>query len=314
MMSDAPRRPRSRKVAEGQFSAVIRAFQKSPKWEAYSEGTRGLWARELSLAEHILGHKSIDELRPSLLQAFFDGLADRPGKAATAYHAIKQLEKWAIVRDLLPHHILTGVEHENPEGGHKPWSEDHVDLAERYARPDLAKAVTLAANTGQRGSDLIKMRENNIEQVAGRLGINVTQKKTGRVLWIPFTEPLLAAYTTWERRPGFLLRDPNDGLWTRKRLTEAWTWHRDHNPALAPLKEAGLVLHGLRATACVRLYHAGATALQIAWMVGMTVKTVERYLRFSIQKENALAAVLYLDAHKPGANQLKNKALANQEH
>jgi predicted transcriptional regulator len=61
------------------------------------------------------------------------------------------------------------------------------------------------------------------------------------------------------------------------------------------LKEAGLVLHGLRATAVVRLRRAGATTGQIAGMVGMSENMVNRYCRFSVQRENALAAVHYLD-------------------
>jgi hypothetical protein len=55
------------------------------------------------------------------------------------------------------------------------------------------------------------------------------------------------------------------------------------------------VLHGLRATACVRLLRAGANTRQIADMVGMSEPIVGRYCRFSVQKENASAAVLHLD-------------------
>ena len=62
-----------------------------------------------------------------------------------------------------------------------------------------------------------------------------------------------------------------------------------------PLKDAGLVIHGLRATACVRLSRAGATTRQISDMIGMSEQMVARYCRFSDQKENAVAAVMHLD-------------------
>jgi predicted transcriptional regulator len=58
---------------------------------------------------------------------------------------------------------------------------------------------------------------------------------------------------------------------------------------------AGLVIHGLRATAVVRLRRAGATTGQIANMVGMSEQTVNRYCRLSVQRDNALAAVIHLD-------------------
>jgi hypothetical protein len=54
-------------------------------------------------------------------------------------------------------------------------------------------------------------------------------------------------------------------------------------------------MHGLRATAVVRLRRAGVPVLLIGDMVGMSRQMVERYCRFSVQRENALAAVHYLD-------------------
>jgi hypothetical protein len=68
---------------------------------------------------------------------------------------------------------------------------------------------------------------------------------------------------------------------------------------LAPLSAAGVALHGLRGFAVVRLRRAGANTGQIADMVGMSEQMVKRYSRFSRQRENALAAVHYLDRTKP---------------
>jgi integrase len=292
----APRRPfRAAKVTDGCFAAVIRAFMASPKFQGYSPATREVWGRELRLAERpdTLGAISVNLMRPALVQAFMDGMADRPGKQAAALAALRQVERWAIVRDLLPQPITMGVEIGHSDGGHRPWTEEQVRLAETHARPELAKVVTLGANTGQRGSDLVKMRWTDLEIYNGRLGINVVQVKTGRQIWVPITRELEAALADWERRPGFILLRPTGIPWTRKALTWAWIVERDTNPALKPL--AGLVLHGLRATACVRLLRAGANTRQIADMVGMSEPIVGHYCRFSVQRENATAAVLHLD-------------------
>jgi integrase len=69
-------------------------------------------------------------------------------------------------------------------GGYGPWDDEQVKLAERTLKPYLARVITLGANTGQRGSDLVKMRWSDIEEYEGRPGINVTQKKTGLVIWV----------------------------------------------------------------------------------------------------------------------------------
>jgi integrase len=269
----------------------------NPRWSKYADATRDLWGRELRLAERpdTLGAYSIYEIRSSLVQAFLDGLADWPAKQEAALSAIRALEKWALVRDMLPYPITIGCEAEGSDGGHIPWNDEQVLLAETSARVELGRAVTLAANTGQRGSDLVKMRWTDLEDYNGRTGINVTQQKTKKQIWIPLTQPLLEAMTTWERRPGFVLLQPSGQLWTRKHLTSTWAYERDTKPTLTPLSEAGLVLHGLRGTACVRLLRAGANTRQIADMVGMSEAMVGRYCRFSVQRENASAAVLHLD-------------------
>jgi integrase len=200
-----------------------------------------------------------------------------------------------IVRDLLPHPITTGTEAPGSDGGHVPWTDEQVAFAERFARPHLARVITLAANTGQRGSDLVRMRWSDVETIEGRPGINVTQKKTGLVLWVPFPRELMLAVAKWERRPGYILLKEDGHPFTREQLSDQWLRERDTKPALRPLSEAGLVLHGLRGTAVLRLRRAGVSIPLICDSVGMSPVMVARYCRFSEQRKNAMAAVYQLD-------------------
>jgi integrase len=275
------------------FAAVIRAYLASPKFDSLSDNTRSYQERILRWAEQpeTLGAVSTEVIRPALIQAFLDGLADRPATQWQAQGVFRALEKWAIVRDLLPYPITTGTEATKPDGGHEPWTDEQIAIAERDAAPHIARAVTLASNTGQRGSDLVKMRWSDLEEDHGRLGINVIQHKTGVRLWIPLTQELERAIETWERRPTYLLLKPDGQPWRRSQLSDAWMKERDRKlPALA-----GLHLHGLRSTAVVRLRRAGATTGQIAAMIGMSEQMVNHYCRKSVQRENAMAAVVHLD-------------------
>lgn len=290
-------------VTEDSFAALVRAFKVSPKFTGYAEATQELWGRELDFAARpdCLGALARHEIRPSLVQAYFDGLTGLPGKQAAALSALKQLEKWAVVRDLLPRQITLGVETEDSDGGHVPWSAEQVSFAETNLPPHLTRAITLAANTGQRGSDLVRMGWTDIETYEGIEGVNVRQKKTGRDVWVPIASPLAAAMRTWERRPGpFLLRE-DSRPWTRKALTAAWTYQRDTNSTFTSYRLCGpdldrpLVLHGLRGHACVVLLRAGANTRQISDMVGMSEEMVAGYTRLSLQRDNAVAAVHHLE-------------------
>jgi integrase len=281
----------------GTFAPVIREFLGSEKFKKLAVSTQTNYRHTLTLAEHpdTLGAVPVEELRPALVQAFLDGFSDRPAQQKCAQTALKSLEKWAIVRDKLPYPITLGTEAPGGTGGHVPWTDEHVALAELHAKPHLARIITLAANTGQRGSDLVRMGPTDLEDYQGRPGINVTQRKTGLKIWVPLTQEMMAVMRTWERRPGpFVLKEDGQPF-SRPQLSDQWLRERDSNAALAPLATAGLSMHGLRATAVVRLLRAGATTLQIANMVGMSEPMVKRYARFSVQRENALAAVIHLD-------------------
>jgi integrase len=302
------RRPRAQRITDQVFAAVIRAFLRSPKWQDYAPSTKDTWGRELRLMEDpdALGALSVYDIRPALVQAFFDGNSGKQGKQEVGLKVLKQLEKWATVRDMLPRPITTGVEVPKSDEGHRPWRDEHIALAERYARRGFDRVVTLASNTGQRGSDIVRMRWTDIETVDGRPGISVVQQKTGLPLWVPFTQALIAALDTWERTPGFILRRQNGKPWTRKQLSSEWPLIRDGVPELKPLSDLGLTLHGLRATACIRLSRAGANTRQVAAMVGMAEKQVAMYCRFSEQRENAMAALLHLENFR-GRQPIDNK-------
>jgi integrase len=299
-------RRRASTIKGGTFASVIRAYLDSPKFSGLAKSTRVGYRHLLGLAERpeTLGAISVDAIRPALIQAFLDGLAERPAKQKNAKTALKAVERYALVRDLVPHPYMTGTEAPGGDGAFEPWTDEQVRLAERYARPHIARVITLGSNTGQRGSDMVKMRWSDIEEHEGHPGINVVQMKTGLALWIPFTQELIRAVATWERRPTFILLKEDDMPWSREQLSNQWLRERDTNPALALLKDAGCVLHGLRATAVVRLRRAGATTGQIKDMVGMSELMVNRYCRRSVQRENALAAVHYLDARNPQAKSL----------
>jgi integrase len=310
MPSEPNERTKAVRVTENSFYALVRAFKDSAKFRGLAEASRDLWGRELDFAcrPNCLGAVPLDVIRPALIQGYLDGWDDKPGKQAAAKAAFKALERWAVVRDLLPRSITLGVETGKPEGGHVPWTDAQVALAEKHVRPDLARAITLGANTGQRTSDLVRMGPTDIETYRGIDGINVRQKKTGRQVWVPILTPLAAAMETWERRPGPFLLRMNGTPWPCGALTDRLDYEKKINPAIAEIAQADLVIHGLRGHACVRLRRAGCTAMQIADMIGMSAPMVERYCRLSVQRENAVAAVIQLRgtiAERNGENVVK---------
>lgn len=294
----------------GNFSHATKTYLASPQFERLAPATQYNWKRALILAEGSLGPLAIDVIRPSIIQAHLDGLSDFPGKQEIAKTALKAVEKFALVRDLMPYPFTTGVQTIGSDGGHEPWTDEEVETAIREARPDIARAISLAINTGQRGSDIVKMRWSDIIEQDGRKGINITQQKTGKQLCIPLTHHFAEQIAEWEKRPPFFLVLAPDGRqFTRNRLSHDWTKERDTNPQLAAHKGRKLVLHGLRATAVVRFRRAGWSELEISSMVGMSEPMVTRYCRKANKNKLAMDAMNRLDNVKA----LQTKSLKSND-
>jgi len=296
---------------------VLDEYEASPNFTKNAGTTQANYRRILRWAHDVLGAIPIGDLKPSLVQYALDKLADRPAAQFNAKAVLGAVDKWAAVRDKLPREITKGTEAPGSDGGHQPWTDTQVALAEREARPDLSRVVTIAVNTGQRGSDIVRMRLTDLEERtdpathARVAGIHVVQQKTGLRLWVPLTDALAAKIAEWRRDigpPWLLVTRPSGEPYTRPLLSWHWNKERDTNSALATISEAGLALHGLRATCVVRLRQRGASVLQICSMVGMSEPMVARYSRLADQGDMAMAAVHYLNAGTRGERKLSAEA------
>ena len=147
-------RPNFARLTDNKFAALAKLFMSpaNPKWilaldnGGYADNTKDIWSRAaFATRPDCLGNIPLTEIRPSLVQAFFDGIANKPGKQKVTLTALKQIEAWAIVRELLPRQITLGVKITLSKGGHIPWTEAQVAFARANLRRDLVRAVVLAA-------------------------------------------------------------------------------------------------------------------------------------------------------------------------
>lgn len=288
------------KIEPGSFAELVHTFYASDKFKNLAKSTQDGYRRYLTWAAQpdVMGAKQLTELTVPTIQQFLDALGSIPAGQQQAKVALKSLEMWALPRGFLQYPITYGTQILGTDGHHQPWTDDEVALAIEYARPDLARVITLGAYTGQRGSDLCRMRWSDIETIEGHPGINVTQEKTELKLWVPIDPELEAAWADWERRiPDFILIQQVGRPWAHRHLmSEAWVRERDRNPRLRPVR--GLVLHGLRGHRVVKLRRAGLTPLQISDMVGMSVPMIENYCALADKKQSALAGVRFLNKHR----------------
>jgi integrase len=178
---------------------------------------------------------------------------------------------------------------------HEPWPQELIERFLREARPSLRWAVKLALYTGQRRSDLVKMKWSQFD---GEY-IEVRQQKTGAMLSIPCHKALRAELETMPRiaetilvgERGAPLIGDSLSVMVRRQLRE--------------MGIDGYAIHGLRKNAAVELANAGCDAFEIAAITGhRTVGMVQHYAKRHDQRRRARSA---MDKWEQSGNE-KNRA------
>ncbi len=169
------------------------------------------------------------------------------------------------------------VEHE-----HEPWPPELIDRFLREARPSLRWAVKLALYTGQRRSDLVKMKWSQFD---GEF-IEVRQQKTGALLSVPCHKALRTELENMPRVADTILVGERGAPLTGSSLSVMV------RKALREMGVNGYSIHGLRKIAAVALADAGCDAFEIAAITGhRTVGMVQHYAKRHDQRRRARSAM-----------------------
>jgi integrase len=271
-------------------NAAIDAYEASPAFTRdISEGTRDQYRRALRKARKAWGNLPVAGIRPVHVKGMMDALAETPGAANNFLSAMRAFSTWALARDWIAVPLTAGSDRVVTGGGHKPWTDEQVAAAHRCLAGDIRKGVMLMLYTGQRGSDMVRMGWPMIDEG----GFSLKQQKTGVEVWCPIVPELAAEMATWEKAPGPFVKQPDGRAKGRPYTRKLFSIHFDKARESIP-ELAGVTLHGLRATAVIRLRRAGCSTLEIESIVGMSAPMIARYCRFDDKKKTGQAAVVRL--------------------
>lgn len=248
-------------------------------------GTADQYERQMKVVCAGFGTDPITVLRPPVIREIVEGMEDRPGAANNFLGVMRAFSSWAVVNDYLAQSMTDGVKPYKVTGGHKPWTDAQIKAAHDHLTGMVRRGVMLALYTGQRGSDVVRLGPTFVDEG----GFDLAQIKTGRQVWCPILPELATEMAKWERRPGPYMMQAHGKPYTRKRFSIHFDEMRENIPELA-----NVTLHGLRATAVVRLRQAGLATAQIQDVIGMSMAMIERYSRFADRKQSGRAAVIKL--------------------
>jgi integrase len=181
------------------FDALIADYKFSPEFTKRAETTQKDYSRYLEIVSETWGKLHVTSLRPKHVIQLRDVWAETPVAANHLLLVLKTLINWGIPREFSETNPCIHVPKlEVDEEGARPWLSWAYNLIEEHAREDMQRAVLLARYTGQRQADVLRMSPAHVEDG----GINVTQQKTGKELWVPLHADLRRALKAWNCSPG----------------------------------------------------------------------------------------------------------------
>jgi integrase len=168
------------------------------------------------------------------------------------------------------------------------WLPEDIAALEQVAPAEVMHAVNLAATTGLRQGDLVRLTWNCVKD--DHIHLSATSK-TGAEAFIPLYDELRAVLGSIPKRSPVILTNSLASPWgieDGKHLRKAFGRAKARLPEAISDKH----FHDLRGTAATKFYLAGLTVRVIAEIMAWEEETVDKIIRKYVGRKAATMAVI----------------------
>lgn len=277
----------------GKFRSVVNLYKASPDYQKLADTTKRNWSRWLDRISDHYGDLSIkqfdrpEKIRP-IIRRWRGQYARQPRTADYGMQVLSRVLSYAV--DPL------GKIASNPCEGIKQlyesnraeiiWTETDIAQLRASASVEVMRAVDLAAATGLRVSDLIRLSWSHVHGEA--IIISTGKSRHKREAIIPIYDDLRVLLDRIPRQSTAILTNSRKRPWTADGLNSSFaTAMKD-----ASLKERDLHFHDLRGTAATRFYLAGLSERVIAEIMGWEEESVAKIIRRYVDRKAAVQATI----------------------
>lgn len=251
---------------------AINSFKASPEWERLSYNSKRSYNVQLRKLLP-LSDIAVDAIEKPQLAAIMKTLPPASGVVCSRVASV--LWGWMMEEGITAFNVVPSLYHKPT--GTEPWTNEELALFVERAPEWIGRPVELAALTGQRIGDVLKVRHTDVED--GYL--SVVQEKTGTPVVVKLSEKAKRHFS--EEKRGFVCVDA---------LGRPLTYHT-YRKAFNPIREMlgiNKTLHGLRVWHATSLSEEGASSLEVRQRLGhRTLAMAERYTSKVSQKSMAKA-------------------------
>lgn len=282
------------------FDALIAEFKASSDFHGLGEQTKKDYLRYFDLISHHWGNIPVRMTKAKNVLWLRDQYANTPQKANYLLRVLSRLISWGVPMEYREDNPCGRVPPIKIVGtGWAPWPWEDIEAARDNMHFKIWAVLAGCLFTGQRISDVVKMKRSDIKPVPGSnySVIGIVQNKTQMKLSIPVHQlfrPVMERCL--KGNDTFFIFTNSRGLpWTRDGFETSFRKEKQRQD-FERLRERGLVIHGLRKSAAVMLAESGCSDAEIQAITGQSKVMVEYYTRQVNQLKLARNAILKWEA------------------
>jgi integrase len=274
------------------FRSLVTEYRASSDYRKLSASTKDGWLPWLDRIAEYFGDLSIaqfnrpEKIRPLILR-WRNRFADRP---RTADYGLQVMSR------VLSHAVNLGKIAGNPCEGFKQlysvdrsdriWTDNDIASLKRTCSAEISWAVDLAAHTGLRRGDLLRLSWSHVGDDA--IVIATSKSKHQREAIVPLYDALKTVLADIPQRSPIILTNSKLRPWT----VDGFSTVFNKAKRAAGMADADLHFHDLRGTAATRFYVAGLSERVIAEIMGWSEAQVATIIRRYVDRSAATKAVI----------------------
>lgn len=280
----------------GKFRSVIVAYKASDDFTGLAESTKRNWHRWLDRIEAYFGDLNVkqfdrpDRIRP-VIRRWRALYAATPRTADYGMQVLSRILAYAV-------DPLSTIAANPCEGMKRLYSSSRAEIiwtdediaqlrAGRKSSPEVMYAVDLAAHTGLRPGDLVRLSWSHVGKEAAVITTNKSRNRKKDAV-VPLYDDLRALLDSIPKRSPVILTNTRGQPWKPDGLNSSFTAAR----AAAGMADRDLNFYDLRGTAATKFYTAGLPMRVIAEIMGWQEDYVEKIIRRYVSRDAAIRATI----------------------
>jgi integrase len=284
------------------FRSLVIRYKASADFKKLEESTKQQWGPWLDRISDYFGDLSIaqfdrpQKIRPKIRQ-WRNQWADKPRTADYGMQVLSRVLSYAVDPfGKLAGNPCEGIKHlYTVDRSEIIWTDADIAQLKKTCSVEIAHAVDLAAHTGLRLGDLLRVSWSHVQEHT--IEIATGKSKHRREAIIPVYDALRAVLATIPKRSTTILTNSRCRPWTPDGFGSSFNKAKID----AKLADRDLHFHDFRGTAATRFYVAGLSERVIAEIMGWEEEHVAKIIRRYVDRTAATKAIIrQLNENKRG--------------